>query len=210
MRPLYNKKPAIYGISINSFVFDETRIDEMPPERVRKIRSYRFLDDRRRSFAAELLLEAALGKDAAFSVSQDDMGKPYIEGGPHFSISHSGDWTVLAVCGEPLGLDIEACSRPRDTDGIARRVFHPAERAEALRDVKMFYRVWTAKESYIKMLGKGLAELSRFRVIFANGVGRVEGDPHTVIHTFDHIDGYAAAVCSPAGIDWPRRILTLT
>jgi 4'-phosphopantetheinyl transferase len=209
MRPLYNNKPAIYGISINSFVFDETRINEMPPERARKIRSYRFLDDRRRSFAAELLLEAALGKDAAFNIRQDDMGKPRIEGGPHFSISHSGDWAVLAVCGEPLGLDIEACSLSRDTDGIAGRVFHPAERADALRDAKMFYKIWTAKESYIKMLGKALTGLSCFRVIFTNSIGRVEKDPHTAIHTFDHINGYAAAVCSPAGIDWPRRILTL-
>ncbi|MDR1363517.1 MAG: 4'-phosphopantetheinyl transferase superfamily protein [Spirochaetaceae bacterium] len=167
------------------------------------------MNDRKRSFAAELLLEKVLGKDAAFRVCRDGTGKPYIEGGPHFSVSHSGDWAVLAVCGKPVGVDIEVCSTFRDTDGIARRAFHPAEYADALRDIKMFYKIWTAKESYIKMTGGGLTGLSNFRVIFTNSEGRIEEAPNAVIRGFDNISGYAAAVCSVDGVDWPRQILTL-
>ncbi|MDR2658433.1 MAG: 4'-phosphopantetheinyl transferase superfamily protein [Spirochaetaceae bacterium] len=208
MSALYNNKPAIYGLSINSFVFDEKLIDAMPSLRAQKIRSYRFKDDRKRSFAVELLLEEVLGKDAAFRVCQYDTGKPYIEDGPSFSVSHSGDWVVLAVCSKPVGIDIERINTSRDTDGIARRVFHPDERAQAPGDIKMFYKIWTAKESYIKMLGNGLTSLPGFHVKFINGE-ECAADDGSVIRLFDNIYGYAAAVCSPKGIDWPDKILVL-
>ncbi|MDR0409382.1 MAG: 4'-phosphopantetheinyl transferase superfamily protein [Spirochaetaceae bacterium] len=204
---MYDNKPVLYGISIDSFVFDEKRLGLFPPERTQKIRVCSFLDDRKRSFAAGLLLEAALGKDVAFGVRSDDNGKPYIEGGPYFSISHSGKWVILAVCEEPAGVDIEIRSLSRNTEGIARRAFHPLEREAARGNLEMFYKTWTAKESYIKMLGKNLSTLPDFRVIFNGNEGRVEGNPDAVIRVFDDIDGYTATVCASAGIGWPGRIL---
>ena len=131
MGALYSGKPAIYGLNIDALAVDEKRIDEMPPDRAQKVRSFRFLDDRKRSFAAGLLLEAALGREAAFRIRRLAFGKPYIDGGPCLSVSHSGNWVVLAVCRENTGFDIEFAGADRDTALIARRAFQPEEIAAA-------------------------------------------------------------------------------
>jgi phosphopantetheinyl transferase len=214
MNAQHNNNAAVYGVNINSIVSDtpvfERQIDLFPPGRARKIRSYRFNDDRKRSFAAGLLLQTVLGREAAFRVREDARGKPFIDGGPHFSVSHSGDWAVIAVCGAPVGFDIEEVKTPRDTAGIAGRAFHPLELADAACGVDMFYRIWAAKESYIKMLGHGLAGMAGFRVSFAGLAGSVEGRPDAAIKIFDNIPGYAAAVCSSAGIAWSQEITAIS
>jgi 4'-phosphopantetheinyl transferase len=206
MGALYNTKPVIYGMDINSLVFDEKRIAAMPFERARDIRSIRFLDDRKRSFAAGLLLEAVLGR-SAFSVRRHESGKPYIDGGPYFSVSHSGDLVILAVCEENVGCDIEFINPYRDTALVARRVFQPEEIETVKDDVKMFYKVWTAKESYQKMTGA--LSVSGFSVQLEGCGGRVNGHTDVSIRFFDQFDGYAAAVCSPAGVHWPHEISVL-
>jgi 4'-phosphopantetheinyl transferase len=209
MKALYNGGAGLYGISVKSLFFDESSMDAMPLERARKIRSCRFADDKKRSYAAGLLLEAALGKEAAFRAREDAFGKPFLDGGPHFSLSHSGDWAVIAVCEAPVGFDIEFCATGRDIAGIARRAFHPSERGAALDD-SGFYRIWTAKESYLKMRGSGLAGMQDFCVKFEGCIGAVDGCPDIAIRSFGHIPGYAAAVCSSAGITWPRSITEIS
>ncbi|MDR2795878.1 MAG: 4'-phosphopantetheinyl transferase superfamily protein [Spirochaetaceae bacterium] len=210
MGALYSKKPVIYGLNINTFVFDEKRVDTMPPERAQKIRSFRFADDRKRSLAAGLLLEAALGREALFGIRRRGGGRPYLDGGPYFSISHSGDWAALAVCEENAGFDIELVRADRDTALIARHAFQPEEIEAVGRDVKMFYRVWTARESYLKMVGGPPVKMTDFCVQLADGAGRIKGGGGESVRFFEQFDGYAAAVCSPAGLDWPREITALT
>jgi 4'-phosphopantetheinyl transferase len=210
MSRLYKNGTALYGINIDFLELDEAFLDAMPPARVRKILSYRFTGDRKRSYAAGLLLEAALGREAAFRVRQGASGKPFVDGGPHFSVSHSGDWAVIAVCDEPVGFDIEAVEPARDIAGVARRAFHPSEREEAARGgVDTFYRIWTAKESYMKMLGCGTAGMADFCVRLSGRNGGVEGRPDTAIRLFEHLPGYIAAVCSHAGMTWPEEIMAI-
>jgi 4'-phosphopantetheinyl transferase len=208
MGVLYNKKPVICGVGINTLVFDEKRMAAMPPLRSQNILSRRFLDDRKRSFAAGILIEAVLGVQAAFSVRQHENGKPYIDGGPHFSVSHSGNWVILAVCEENVGCDIEFINADRNTGLVARRAFRPEEIEAVKGDVKMFYRVWTAKESYMKMTD--VLSISDFSVQLERDGGRVKGNPPASLRFFDQFDGYAAAVCSPAGINWPHEVSILS
>ncbi|MDR2444792.1 MAG: 4'-phosphopantetheinyl transferase superfamily protein [Spirochaetaceae bacterium] len=210
MEALYSDKPALYGLDIDSVIFDEKRIDTMPPDRAQRIRSLRFLDDRKRSFAAGLLLEAALGREALFRIRRYDNGKPYIDGGPCFSISHSGNWAVLAVCRENTGFDIEFAGAGRDTALIARHAFQPEEIEAAGCDAGMFYRIWTAKESYLKMLGCYPLSISGFCVQLEGEAGRVKGSAGTEIRFFEQFDGYAAAVSAPAGTEWPRELTVLS
>jgi 4'-phosphopantetheinyl transferase len=203
-------EPGVYGININTVMPDERRIDTMPPERARDIRAFRHPDDRRRAFVAGLLLEAVLGREAAASVRRREGGKPYVEGGPCFSLSHSGDWAAVAVSQTDTGFDIERFNAGRDTGLVVRRALGPEEAEAASGNLKAFYRIWTAKESYLKMLGGRTGGLAGVRVRLEGETARVKGDGEVLIRFFDQFEGYAAALCSPAGIVWPREISVLS
>jgi 4'-phosphopantetheinyl transferase len=90
-------------------------------------------------------------------------GRPELaRGGPSFSVSHSGDFTGLAVAESgPCGLDIEPLLREVRRGQVAGRVFSRLER-EALEapgdDGGLFIRIWTRKESVVKAAGAGLLE----------------------------------------------------
>jgi len=83
-----------------------------------------------------------------------DSGKPYIPGGPHFSLSHSGDYALLAVGSSPLGADLEKTD-PKHLS-VMKRVFTPEEIAFVGDDPERFTRLWTLKEGLSKAIGLGL------------------------------------------------------
>ena len=113
-----------------------------------------------------------LGKSAEVSIGRSERGKPYFIGIPadmtqlHFSLSHSGLYGACAVHTGPLGLDIQE-HRPCDKEAIARRFFHSTEYDFLVRyDFEPFFDIWTAKESYVKYTGEGLAGgLGAFSVV---------------------------------------------
>ena len=82
---------------------------------------------------------------------------------PEISLSHSGPWAAASIGPAPHGIDVEVPRNPEMIPGIADRWFLPAE-AEALRKapeterVELFFRLWTVKESFLKMTGTGLRE----------------------------------------------------
>ncbi|MDR3354554.1 MAG: hypothetical protein LBO21_05905, partial [Synergistaceae bacterium] len=78
------------------------KISAVYPERMRKISRLAREKDRLRSLAGALLLYEILG---APKILYGEHGKPYIPGGPNFSLSHSADYAVLAVDREPVGVD---------------------------------------------------------------------------------------------------------
>lgn len=92
-------------------------------------------------------------------------GKPRLAGGgPHFSVSHSGDWGLIAVTSlGPVGVDIERCAPLSELEAIARRRF-PVAAARAVLSQRgeqreqAFYREWTRMEAELKASGVGLAE----------------------------------------------------
>jgi 4'-phosphopantetheinyl transferase len=91
-------------------------------------------------------------------------GKPGIRGeaGLYFNLSHSGHKLVVAISKScEVGVDIESVNPElpcRDMESI----FSPAERealaatSSAARDTA-FFKCWTAKEAYIKGVGRGLS-----------------------------------------------------
>jgi phosphopantetheinyl transferase len=85
-------------------------------------------------------------------------------GGPHFSVSHSVDWGLIAVTSlGPVGVDIECCAPLGELEAIASRRF-PATVARAVLSQRgeqreqAFYRQWTRMEAELKASGVGLAE----------------------------------------------------
>jgi phosphopantetheinyl transferase len=101
-------------------------------------------------------------------IFRQDRGKPYFAGdtGVHFSVSHSGSFVALAFAETPVGIDLQQHKhRNYETreDAILRhkklasRYFHPQEQALLESDPwEGFFRIWTAKESFVKRTGRGI------------------------------------------------------
>lgn len=101
--------------------------------------------------------------DDSLGIARGEKGKPYFPNNPrlHFSVSHSGKLFACAFASFPIGLDIQENKKRADESErcikIARRFFHPDE-VDALERsaVSAFYKIWTAKEAYVKMTGQGI------------------------------------------------------
>jgi 4'-phosphopantetheinyl transferase len=91
----------------------------------------------------------------------NNYGKPYCpETNIHFNTSHSGDWVIFGIDNDPIGIDIELC-RPKKID-VMQRFLSTNEKGclELLPPNQKFeyiFELWTLKESYTKMLGKGFS-----------------------------------------------------
>jgi 4'-phosphopantetheinyl transferase len=98
--------------------------------------------------------------------------KPWLPGGPAFSLSHGGGLGLCAVStAGAVGVDLEPLRPVPDADGLARRYLPEVEDREhvaaagragtaggaASRD-EAFLRGWTRREAYLKALGVGLVE----------------------------------------------------
>jgi 4'-phosphopantetheinyl transferase len=124
---------------------------------------------RRRRLIARAALRIALARclgcaPAALRFATDPSGKPRLDGpGPHFSVSSSGDWSLIAVTSlGPVGIDLERVVALAELEAIVARRFTPAQAREILeqsgeRRLAAFYRCWTRIEAQLKASGVGLA-----------------------------------------------------
>ena len=79
-------------------------------------------------------------------------GKPVCKNGRYISISHSGEYVVVAVSQEPVGIDIER-KNPK-LHRIASRFRHPDDvLPKAVDNLEQLQYLWTAKESIYKLAG---------------------------------------------------------
>lgn len=117
---------------------------------------------RRLTLGAGALLAWALGQAGAtdLTLSYGENGKPRLVHHPdiHFSLSHSGTLAVCAVADRAVGVDVE---RPRAvSEALVRRVLTAEEQTwlAGQADPKAaFIRLWTRKESFLKLTGQGLS-----------------------------------------------------
>lgn len=117
--------------------------------------------------ALKHLLSCYLGTTPrALRLEKGVHGKPFLADVDdlHFNLSHSGDWVVIGVAaGAAIGVDIEAVTPNSDVSNLSKICFSPQERRWVAsepeeRKLAAFYRAWTRKEAYLKMLGSGLVD----------------------------------------------------
>ena len=131
-------------------------------ERRQKALDYRCDADKRLSLGASLLLLYALTEAGVkdFDLSLGPYGKPYLTNRSDicFSLAHSGKAAVCAIGDSEIGIDVEY-KRSAHLE-LARRVFSASEisvlRLAADPDDE-FTRLWTRKESLLKLKGTGFA-----------------------------------------------------
>lgn len=120
----------------------------------------------RQRILAWLLLGQAIEERFGYSFAQldvrrDGQGKPYSAAHPeiYFNISHCAVAYACIVGTTPVGIDVERKFAPKD--GLIKKVCHPEELAllEQMEDelrVRQFRCLWSLKEAFVKMDGRGL------------------------------------------------------
>lgn len=123
----------------------------LPPARQARIARCRDAEEALRLTAAGLLLRERLGVTQDGLLRTGPYGKPYLPGGPEFSLSHGGELAVLLLADAPCGVDVERCGR-EPAAAMRSRVLTAAEQASG----RPFAWLWTRKEAALKLDGRGL------------------------------------------------------
>ena len=96
------------------------------------------------------------------AIETDPQGKPFFSERPelHFNLSHSGEMAACALGVHPMGVDIQQYGGLRPA--VARRCFSASEltwyesQTDPAEKEKIFYQLWTLKESFSKLTGQGI------------------------------------------------------
>ena len=124
----------------------------LPEEFQKKALRYRKEDDQLRSIGSSfLLLKAAKGREILYSPE----GKPFTDSENYFSISHSGDYVVLAEANSPIGVDIERVTDIGINEDLKNIALTEKEKFWVKDSLLRFFVIWTRKESLIKCEGSG-------------------------------------------------------
>lgn len=161
----------LYRTNIHNFedpLQNKRLLELVGTERRKKVIRYRMPDDRKRSLAAGLIIRKILNENGLSedSLKYSENGKPLADN-LFFNISHAGDYVVGVSSDREVGCDIEKIvDAPLE---VADRFFHLKE-AEYIKSAedknRAFFTLWTLKESYMKMTGRGMnLPLDSFEVV---------------------------------------------
>jgi 4'-phosphopantetheinyl transferase len=172
---------------------------ELPEKVVSEVLRFKFHEDRRLKLFGKLLVmkyhKDKMGLEVDWNAWQfNSSGKPHFNGGKKFSISHSGEYVIVAFSEAEIGVDIE---RVADFDIRSVVNYLQSDEIEYIQNSKNpkddFFTVWTRKEAYLKAIGKGITE--RFHSdnclmesMTNNGLWFIQSIPF--------IRGYKAALCT--------------
>lgn len=112
-----------------------------------------------RRLAARALAARCAGADpSTIRIRYDAEGAPRVEGAGLFvSVSSRGPHAAIAIASQPVGVDLE----PFDAGApVIEDVLEKSERLALSKcaggeRARAFLRIWTAKEAYLKALGRG-------------------------------------------------------
>ncbi len=113
---------------------------------------------------SSLLLKEILNKEYNiynYEIIKNKNGKPYLkDNNLYFNISHKKKVIVIAFSYNEIGIDIEYIDRDKNIKKTLLNSFFSKNEIEYIDNNKeKFFEVFTKKESYIKMLGKRVAEI---------------------------------------------------
>ena len=186
----------------------QKRLGEVDEERRERVMRARFDDVKADVLAGGLIIKAALNDACGitdFQTTKNEFGKLYLASHPEvfFNISHSGTKVICAVSDVECGIDIEDVNAPHDIMKLSSRFLSTLESDAVMMSEnpnRAFCRLWTLRESYVKMRGRGFdIGLSTLRCDFHRGKASMyEGGVLQEDAFFKEIYGvigYQASVC---------------
>ncbi len=201
-----DSRAMIYAIHANTVrQSDWTPLAESMPERMAKAQRFRFEKDRLLCVGAGILMREVVGIRNESELKTGEFGKLSAPGYPSFNLSHSGEWCVLAMGSDDVGIDIERVDPAHLR--VASSVYTDAELAWMNESpLERFFLLWTWKESVMKATGAGLSlEPRSFEVLpfCRNAPIRLGG---RLLYAGSYgLDGYQCSVCTThpvARVDW--------
>lgn len=184
-------------------------IDRIEPKRLEAAKKMKNEKAKMRSLAAGLLLHVGLcdhlrlleEETPPFQTARGQWGKPFLTDYPdvHFNLSHSGEYVCCAVAECEVGIDIQ--QQQETMRGIAERFFTEAdnrllESSSNVKKQEMFFRIWSIRESYIKLTGRGMGQgLDSFDINWENRQIYDQGLPAACFEEHTGIEGYSLCVC---------------
>lgn len=148
------------------------------------------------AFSTEEALKAILSKVYGIPnavILRTKNGKPYVENGPFFSVSHTEKTLFIAFSSAQIGLDAELLSREINYASILKKF--PSEECEEIACTQDFLKHWVVKESAVKYLGGTLARGLQSLSFFQNNL-TYKGKELPVKLTFFELEGHILSVCS--------------
>ena len=205
-----NDLPPVYLLSVTeAALIPKAWCEERFPKRMERSRRFRREEDKLRSVAAGALEVYALGVDES-GIRIDENGKPTApESGYSFSLSHSGDYAVLALRDGEIGVDLEKIEDAHLR--VAERVFTPEELCWMREEPKSrFCILWTLKESVCKLDGRGLSlPMESFSVLPLTEGGCIALNGKKLFGSSRIFETYALSLCTTKKTDgFALRILT--
>ena len=182
-------------------------VDDAERERAAR---FRFARDRRRFIVRRGRLREWLGERVGSAPEQlrfsaGSHGKPALsDGGPCFSLSHSGERMMLAIADVEIGCDLERIDEKLEWQSIADRFFTRAEcarlaSAPAGEGRIGFFDCWARKEAFVKGLGLGLSyPLDAFEVSIGSDARVLAGGDGWSMLGRPWITGHASAIVAKA------------
>lgn len=173
---------------IDALDFDAALANVSPQRRDHALR-YRQERDRRLSVAVYRLLQKALAVEYGITEAPlfefNEHGKPRIVGHPeiYFNLSHCREAAACVVSPVPVGIDIEDQNR-YDAE-LVKAVMNDEEQRQiacSSDPALAFTRLWTMKESLLKMTGEGLSKNLCDILAAPQVVAKAPYRFHTTIH----------------------------
>lgn len=151
-------------IDLNENTYEEM-LNLCSRQRQLSIHKLQKIKDKYRSLFGELLAKWCISdslKDPFQNIQfvLGENGKPHLAGGRiHFNISHSGDWVVVGIHNDSIGVDIEEV-KDFNIYEIAKITFSSEElmyliKSPKANQIEIFFKMWTLKESWLKCIGSG-------------------------------------------------------
>jgi len=188
----------------------ERLLNCVTPDKKERLKRFYHMEDTLRGLFADLLIRDVIMQKTGLnnediSFTANDYGKPFLKDRDdvQFNLSHSGVWVVGVIGQQVVGIDVE---RVQEIDlDISKNYFSPDEHEDIMSKVDKFdyfFTLWALKESYIKILGKGLSHpLNAFSIklispkeIIINVEGQRIGDIFFRQYEIDR--AYKMAVCA--------------
>lgn len=143
-------------------------------DEIARANKFRFPKHQKRFIAARGILRKLLGNYLQISADNlefaySDRGKPRLaasmsDSSLQFNISHSHEYALYGFTHHhPIGVDLEYLREMKDAAKMAERFFSPTEfkllaSLTSEQQQRVFFKLWTAKEAYLKAIGTGLAD----------------------------------------------------